>query len=130
MDSEVKESFEDVITASNLTTNRNVMLTRRDRTVFVHLNKELPGNVVKLRPINVPPRKATLLNNGRKKDFTVRFSPSDHGEGKAYLNLINLPVNGFCNTVQVIKLDFDCSIEDLLQPTSPQDRVMNPGINT
>ncbi len=127
--SAVKESFEDVTPASNLTTNRNVMLTRRDRTLFVHLNKELPGNVVKLKPINVAPERATLLNDGRKINFTVRFNPSDHGEGKAYLNLINLPLNEFCNTVQVIKLDFDCSIDDLAQPTSPKDGILDSNIN-
>jgi alpha-L-fucosidase len=125
----VKESLENVIPAPNLTTNRNVMLTRRDRTVYVHLNEELPGNVVKLKPINIAPGKATLLNDGREIDFIIRFSPSDHKEGKAYLNLINLPVSEFCNTVLVIKLDFNCSIDDLARPTSPKDGILDSNIS-
>jgi len=124
--SAVKESFEDVTPASNLTTNRNVMLTRRGRTLFIHLNRELPGNVVKLKPINVAPEKATLLNDGRKIDFIVRFNPSDHTEGKAYLNLINLPVKEFCDSVLVIKLDFNCPIDELVRPESSKDGILKP----
>jgi alpha-L-fucosidase len=97
------------------------MLTRRDRTLYVHLNKDLSANVVKLKPINVAPVKATLLNSGRKVDFAVRFSPSDHNEQRAYLNLINLPVNEMCNMVPVIKLEFDRSTDTLAQPTALQD---------
>jgi len=117
----IKESLENVMPASSLTTNRNVMLTRRGDTVYVHLNKELPGNVAKLKPINVAPGKATLLNDGREIDFIVRYSPSDHKEEKAYLNLINLPVEEFCNTVLVIRLDFNYSLDNLVQPSSFQD---------
>ena len=120
----VRESLEDVKPASTLTSNRNLMLTRRGTTLYVHLNKELPGNVVKLTPFNVAPIKATLLNDGRKVNFIIRFSPSDYGEGKAYLNLINLPVNELCNTVLVIKLEFNCLIDNLVQPTSPQDGIL------
>jgi alpha-L-fucosidase len=117
----VKESFEGVTPASPLTGNRDVLLTARDNTLYVHLNKELPGNVVKLAPFNVAPVKATLLNDGRKVDFVVRFSPSDHREQKAYLNLVNLPVNDLCNTVPVIRLEFDRMYDDLVLPSSPHD---------
>lgn len=120
----VKESFIDVIPSSTLTTNRNVMLTKKDRNIYVHLNKELPGNVIKLKPINVAPKKAVLLNDGREIDFIVRFSPSDHKDGKAYLNLINLPVNEFCNTALVIKLFFNDSVDNLSLPNSPFDGIV------
>lgn len=119
--SAVKESLEDVNPASSLTSNRNVMLSSRDNTLYVHINKELPGNVVKLKPVNVAPVRATLLNDGRNIEFVVRFSPSDHLEQKAYLNLINLPVNELCNTVPVIKLEFDRPLSEIVQPVSPQD---------
>ena len=117
----VRESFEGVEPAGDLTTNRNVMLTSRDRVLYVHINRDIPGNVVKLAPINVAPVRATLLNDGSKVDFTVRFSPSDHRAQKAYLNLINLPVNHMCNTVLVIKLEFDRPLDELAQPVSPKD---------
>lgn len=117
----VKESLEDVKPASALTTNRNVMLTGRDNVLYVHINRELPGNVVKLTPMNVAPLKAILLNDGREVDFVVRFSPSDHREQKACLNLVNLPVNELCNTVLVIRLEFDRPLNELAQPQSPRD---------
>jgi alpha-L-fucosidase len=114
----VKESFVDALPASYLTTNRDVMLTSKDKTLYVHLNKDVPGNVVKLKPINVAPDKAILLNDGREIDFVVRFNPSDHSEGKAYLSLINLPVNEFCNTVLVIKLSFNSTVDKLAIPST------------
>lgn len=121
----VKESLEGVRPASSLTSNSSVMLTGRDNVLYVHLNKELPGSAVKLKPINVAPLKATLLNDGRKMDFAVRFNPSDHTEQKAFLNLVGLPVDELCNTVPVIKLEFDCSLEELIQPASTHDASLN-----
>ncbi len=119
--SAVKESLENVETASLLTANRNLMLTRRENTLYVHLNKETAGNAVKLKPFNVAPVKATLLNDGGRIEFVVRFSPSDHQEQKAYLNLINLPLNDLCNTVPVIKLEFDRPIDKLIKPSVYED---------
>ena len=106
----VKESLEDVRPASQLTSNRNVMLTRRGNTVYVHLNKDPMGNAVKLKPLTILPVKATLLNDGSKVDSSIVFVPSEHAEQKAYLHLKNLPVNEYCNTVPVIKLQFDRDI--------------------
>lgn len=117
----VKESLENVEPASLLTTNRNVMLTRSNRTLYVHLNKDAIGNVVKLKPLNVAPIKATLLNDSRKIDFKVRFTPSDHNEQKAYLSLKNIPANELCNTVPVIRLEFDQPLESLVLSSTPAD---------
>ena len=103
----VKESFEDVTPATDLVINRDVMLTKRENTLYVHLNRPSQGNAILLKPINSLPKKATLLNDGREIESIVRLNPSGHAEGKAYLNLVNLPVNEFCNTVLVIKLEFD-----------------------
>jgi len=103
----VKESLQDVQPASGLIANRNVMITRRENTLYVHLNKEIAGNVVKMKPFNRLPVEAILLNDGKKVECAVRFSPSDHAEQKAYLNLINLPLNELAGTVPVIKLKFN-----------------------
>ncbi len=106
----VKESFENTEPSSLLTGNRNVMLTRRENVIYVHLNKDPFGNGIKLKPIDRLPVKATLLNNGNKVEFDVSLLPSDHTEQNAYLRLKNLPVNEMCNTVLVIKLEFDHKI--------------------
>jgi alpha-L-fucosidase len=117
----VKESLEGVRPASHLTLNRNVMLTRRDRTLYVHLNKDPLGDGVKLKPLNVAPKHATLLNTGRPVDFTVNLTPADHQEQKAYLRLMHLPVNELANTVLVVKLQFDRDLEQLAQPGAGPD---------
>jgi alpha-L-fucosidase len=114
--SAVKQSLEDVQPASHLTSNRNVMLTRRDRTLYVHLNKDPLGDGVKLKPFNVAPQRATLLNTGRPVDFAVNLTPVDHQEQKAYLRLLHLPTNELANTVLVVKLQFDRDLEHLVQP--------------
>lgn len=103
----VKESLEDMEPASKLTSNKNVMLTKRGRILYVHLNRDPEGNVVKLRPFTVAPQSAVLLNTGEPVDFEVSFAPQDHIDQQSYLRLVNLPTNELCNTVLVIKLGFD-----------------------
>jgi alpha-L-fucosidase len=103
----VRESLEGVTPASELTANRNVLLTRRDNTLYVHLHKDPVGAAVKLKPLAVLPRRATLLNTGRPVDCALDMVPSDHVEQKAYLRLRGLPVNEMANTVLVVRLDFD-----------------------
>ena len=103
----VKESLDGATPASYLTANRNVLLTRRGNTVYVHLHRDPLTSAVKLNPLTVAPRRATLLNTGRPVEFVVDMAPSDHLEHKAYLRLHNLPVNELANSVPVVKLEFD-----------------------
>ena len=110
----VKESFEDVEFVSHLTANKNVMLTKNKNVLYVHLNKVPQGNVVKLKPFTIAPLNAILLNDGRKVEFEVEFAPQDHNEQKSYLRLVNLPVEAYCNSVLVLKLEFDQSLDDYI----------------
>jgi alpha-L-fucosidase len=103
----VREALEDVESASDLTSNRDVLLTRRDNTLYVHLVNDPRTHAVKLDPIAVAPKKATLLNTGNSVEFAVHLVPSNHVEHKPYLRLRNLPVNQLSNTVLVVKLEFD-----------------------
>ena len=103
----VKEALEDVEPASALTVNRNVLLTRRDNTLYVHLCTDPTSEAVKLKPLAVMPKRATLLNTGRPVECAVELVPSEHVEQKAYLRLRKLPVNELSNTVLVVKLEFD-----------------------
>jgi len=109
----VRESLDGVEPASQQTANRNVLLTRRAQTLYVHLHKDPVGEAVKLRPINVAPRSAILLNDGRPVSFTVDLVPSDHVEHKPYLRLQKLPVNELANTVLVVKLQFDRPLDQI-----------------
>lgn len=103
----VRESLEDVEPASHLTTNRAVLLTARGRTLYVHCNRDMVSDSVKLKPFNVVPRRATLLNDGRPVEAVVNLAPSDHLEQKPYLRLQRLPANQSANTVLVVKLEYD-----------------------
>ena len=103
----VAEAFDDVAPASTLTSNRNVLLTRKDGTVYVHCHRDPVSDAVKLKPLARQPRRATLLNTGRPVRCVVDMAPSDHAEQAAYLRIVELPANEMSNTVMVIKLEFE-----------------------
>lgn len=62
---------------------------------------------MKLKPLELAPRRATLLNTGERVDFAVDLVPSEHVEHKPCLRLRKLPVNQHANTMLVVKLEFD-----------------------
>lgn len=107
----VGESFAGVEPANQLTQNRSVMLTRRGNTLYVHLSGEQATDAVKLKPLQLAPMRATLLNDGRAVEFSLDMVPSDHLEQKGYLRLRNLPANESANTVLVVKLEFDRALD-------------------
>jgi alpha-L-fucosidase len=104
--SSVKESFENVEAAPQLISSRDVLVTSRDKTIYIHFNRGLPGNGFKVKPINIMPEKAVLLNNNSHVECMVNMSPSDHLEQKSYLRLRGLPANEMANTVLIVRLDF------------------------
>ena len=103
----VRESLVDVIPASDLTKNRDVLLTRKGNTLYVHLYKDAIADSVKLPPFDVLPRKATLLNTGKPLVCSTDLVPQDHVSQKSFLRMRGLPVNELANTVLVVKLEFD-----------------------
>lgn len=105
--SNVKESLEGAVPYSHLTTNRNVLITRKSNNLYVHLYRDPLGNAVKLPPLTTAPRRATLLNTGAAVSITTDMAPSDHALQKGFLRLGNLPANELANTVLVIKLEYD-----------------------
>jgi alpha-L-fucosidase len=111
----VKESLVNVTLANGLVPNKNLQLTKRDNILYVHFSKDIIGNGIKLKPINVLPKTATLLNNGKPIDCIVNFSPSDHMEQKSYLRLRNLPVEELLDTVLIAKLEFDRPPDQITQ---------------
>lgn len=102
----VEESYVNVDPAPQLLTSKDVFVTSRDKTIYIHFNKGLTGNGFKVKPLDVMPVKATLLNNNSRVECVVDLSPGDHIEQKKYLRLRNLPVNEMSNSVLVVKLDF------------------------
>ncbi len=119
----VDQSFQQVRTDSEVLSLPGVLVTKRDKTLYVHLNKATVGNGFKLKPINVLPKKATLLNTGKPIDCAVNLCPSDHATQQPYLRLRNLPVNEMSNTVLVAKLEFDRPLEQIIQMKSPDTNI-------
>lgn len=97
----------DAVPCSQLTTNRDVLLTRKGNTLYVHLLKDPITDAVKLRPLARMPKRATLLNNGQPVECSLAMVPSGHKEQKGWLRLRKLPVNELANTVLVVKLEFE-----------------------
>jgi alpha-L-fucosidase len=102
----VKESYENVDAAPQIVSSRDILVTSRDKTIYIHFNKEMNGNGFKLKPINVLPEKAVLLNNNSPVEFVVDLNPSDHTDQKKYLRLRNLPAHEFADEVLIVKLEF------------------------
>lgn len=103
----VKESFQDVVPSSHLTNNRDVLLTRKGKAIYVHLLKDPLTEAVKLKPMERLPKRATLLNNGQPVECSLEMVPSGHAEQRGWLRLRGLPVNEMANSVMVVKLEFE-----------------------
>ena len=104
----VRESIFEVEPTSALTTNRDVVLTRRGNTLYVHLIKEPETASVFLHPLTDMPRRATLLNTGETVAFDVAGLPRLHNlTPDRCLRLKHLPVNDRPTAGWVIKLEFD-----------------------
>jgi alpha-L-fucosidase len=110
----VDECYQGVQADANLVNVPGVLVTKREKTVYIHLNKVPVGNGIKLKPINVLPTKATLLNNGIPIDCAVNLCPSDHALQQPYLRLRNLPTGELANTVLIAKLEFDRSLGEIV----------------
>lgn len=109
----VDESFTAVQSDTSLISAAGILVTKRDSTLYIHLNKVPSVSGIKLKPVQVMPVTATLLNTGQPIDCTVNLCPSDHATQQPYLRLRNLPVNEWSNTVLVAKLEFDRPLDKI-----------------
>ena len=109
----VREALYDVIPASAMTQNREVLLTRRENTLYVHLVKDPMGEDVILRPLHDLPKKATLLNDGRALRVANDMVPWQHMEQRGYLRIQGVPVHAYANSVIVIKRAFEHLDDDV-----------------
>ncbi len=104
----VRGSLIDVEQASALTSNREVALTRRGNTLYVHLIKEPETSAVLLPPLTLLPRRATLLNTGEAVGFDIADLPRLYKDNpNRCLRLKQLPIPESGTAGWVIQLDFD-----------------------
>lgn len=103
----MREAVQGTVLVSQQVANRDVMVTRKDQTLYVILHKNPKSDGVNLQPLNVTPKRATLLNTGQAVKTVVDLSPSHHASGKSYLRVRELPVHTCADEVMVVKLEFD-----------------------
>jgi alpha-L-fucosidase len=103
----VEEAFINTVPCSELTDNENVFLTRQDNVFYVHLCMNNISSTVVLNPIDIMPRKVTLLNTMEPLESNLVDLPRFFKSNKKTLCIHNLPIDEMRDTVMVIKLEFD-----------------------
>lgn len=100
-----REAFVHAQPAPRLTTSRDVLLTRRGDTLYVHLPNGCNCTGLSLEPIAEQPVRATLLLDGSPVRAAVEQLPSFWRQGPC-LHLSGLPADRLQTTVPIIRLDF------------------------
>lgn len=101
----VREAYAGALPASHMTSNPEVLLTRRGNALYVHVTSEPEASSILLPPIEQQPEQATLLNTGEALDTCVDVTPRRWRE-RPCLRVRGLPVNQITDEVMVIRLDF------------------------
>jgi alpha-L-fucosidase len=102
----VGESFYQTEPASNLTDNKDVLLTRSNNTLYVHI-PEVKSTGIVLNPVSALPNEAVLLNDGRRLKISIDYMPRFYKNSKGLLHIRGLPVFDYKDEVLVLKLTFD-----------------------
>jgi len=103
----VREAFAGTVAASDLTSNEDVLLTRRGRQVYVVLHREPASDGLPLLPLAEAPLSATLLNDGRPVAWDLRRLPMADAPLEAqHLRLRHLPLELAAREPLVVRLEF------------------------
>ena len=110
------EAFSDTEPASELTTNRDVLMTRRENTLYVHIPPPVKSEAVVLAPISQEPTKAVLLNTGDQLRTATDVLPVLWQQEERVLTIKNLPRNMLAGETLVIRLEFSAPLRGADQP--------------
>lgn len=88
------------------TENKDVLLTRKGNTLYVHLFEDPESRAVILNPLDTLPARATLLNTGVPLEARVDVTPRLWNEG-SYLRIRGLPIEQLTDAPLVLKLEFE-----------------------
>jgi alpha-L-fucosidase len=102
----VREAFDGAAPVSAITANRNVLISRKGNSLYVHLYQPPDGEEVRLRPLAIAPERAALLNDERAVEWKLDIAPMEWTDHKPYLRLHGLPVEEFAGTTMIVRLDF------------------------
>ena len=115
----MKEGFYDAEPASDLVESEDLLLTRKGDSLYLHINRDPESSAVSLRPLEVAPQSATLLNTDKATQAIAELTPrswieqwqagmrEERGDRpKTFLRVRELPVNDLTDEPMVVKLDF------------------------
>jgi alpha-L-fucosidase len=106
----IKEALINTEPCSEITENRDVLLTKNKNVLYVNCYKTPISYAIYLKPVDLMPVKATLLNNNKKIECILEYFPKSFPDTKKYLRLVNLPLEDF-NEPWVIRLEFEKELE-------------------
>ena len=101
------EAFGDSEPATELTTNKEVLLTRRANMLYVHLGCPLKSDAVVLPGIGQQPVHAVLLNTGQTLSCSMALLPSFWNSGTRALRIRSLPRELLAGRTLILRLEFD-----------------------
>lgn len=101
-----REAFEETLPCSHLTANEDCLLTRRGNTLYVILYREPATRSIPLKPIDLMPESAVVLNTGLPAVCQLELLPWDFSEKQPFLRIHHLPLDILNETVPVIRLIF------------------------
>lgn len=112
----VREAFGDSTPCSSMLTTTethlfkydDILLTRRGNTFYVHIYHDPQTTGIVLDGIEVEPKSAVLLNDGRALPFTVDTIPW-RWKQKPCLRLSDLPANEINDEVMIVRVEFPVS---------------------
>ncbi len=112
----VREAFSDAQPATELTQNRDVLLTRRGNTLYAHLPMPARADALLLAPISIKPVRAVLLNTGAVLSCTTDVLPGYWQKQEGVLRVRGIPREVLAgNETLVLRLDFEGGLD---QPAS------------
>lgn len=108
--------------ASEILDTEDYLLTRKDNTLYLIFCKDPAAAGFVLYPVDIKPKKITLLNTGSAVLSEVEFVPSKCWSRKNYLHIMGLPVNELISEPMVLKMEFDVLDYDrFLKNRNPAD---------
>jgi len=101
-----REAFADTEPASELTTNKELLVTRRANTLYVHVPPPAKADAVLLPPITETPLHAVLLNTGDELACSTDVLPVYWQNEARVLQVTGLPRDALAGETLVIRLEF------------------------
>ena len=103
----VRDSYHGVETVAGLLDSKQMVVTRRGDTLFLHFPKGLDATGINLSPLMALPQKATLMNTGAPLKARLDLMPwSALRYGRPTLHVWGIPADALANECVVLRLDF------------------------